>query len=148
MSTGTLKLDSAIVVPEEANDESNLFQRVYHDVGLPELMAYQALESARECWEEGLYIEDTFVESSLAEAIECLKRFQLAWRATVIAQRRIEESAQHVMKGDFASARKLLTEAEAMRKGYDPKLIQYTLQSLREGPNKIRELISESEESE
>ena len=147
MSQHTYRLDDAIVSPDEANDRHNLLQNIYADVGLSEFMAFSALESARSAWEEDLQHGDTFVEGTLVEAIECLKRFHAAWRATVTAQQCIDESAVQIKKGDFAAARKLLANAEAMRKGFDPKSIEHTLDALRSGPNKIRELINEAQES-
>ena len=147
MSKRVFHLDSVVVVPEEADDSNNLFHAVYHDIGLPEFMAYSALEAARSAWEEDLNYGDNFVEGTLLEAIETLKRFHAAWRATVIAQQRIDASAQCVVAGDYTSARKLLSEAEAMRKGFNPKEIEHTLRVLKAEPNKVRELVERGEEA-
>jgi hypothetical protein len=147
VSKRVFHLDNVVVVPEDADDSNNLFHAVYHDIGLPEFMAYSALEAARSAWEEDLNYEDDFVQSTLMEAIETLKRFHAAWRATVVAQQRIDASARSIVEGDFTSARKLLSEAEAMRKGFNPKEIEHTLRVLKAEPNKVRELVERGEEA-
>jgi hypothetical protein len=140
-------LHNVIVPPEEADDGENILAAIYADIGLCEGMAYAALNEALPHWEEELDSEDEFVESTLLEAIECLKRFHLAWRATVVAQRRIEASSELVKTGDWVAARKLLAEAESMRKGFRSRDIEYTLNVLRSEPNAVRELIESAEQA-
>lgn len=141
--------DNIIVDPD--SEIRSLFADAFVDISVSDYAAFEALKYMQSSWEDsGKELSDgdvAFVTCCLRDTIQALTNWKAVWEATVVAERHIAQAAEFARCSEFNNARASMNKAEAMRKGFDVKKLQYTLELLGREYSKIEELVDVSEEA-